>query len=87
MTTEKHIAGKGTLQPVVRQPDTVLVICTTEGCPRKKRIPRPDDIGKNVATVQTVCPWHEESGMKAYPEYFYDAKGRELDWETWKPVK
>jgi hypothetical protein len=25
--------------------------------------------------------------MKAYPEYYYDAKGRELDWETGKPMR
>jgi hypothetical protein len=33
------------------------------------------------------CPWHEKQGMKAYPEYYYDAKGRELDWETGKPMR
>lgn len=76
------------VQPVVRaRRDTILMRCLKKGCPRTRRVPRPDDVGKNVAEIHSDCPWHEKEGMKAYPEYFYDAKGRELDWETWKPRK
>lgn len=75
------------LKRLVRR-DTVLVCCLHAGCPRKRRIPRPDDMGKNVAAIECHCPWHEDdlNGCKEAPEYFYDAKGRQLDFVTWKPM-
>lgn len=65
----------------------ILMRCIKKGCPRTRRLPRPEDVGINVVEIYSYCPWHEKSGMKEYPEYFFDAKGRALDWETWKPIK
>lgn len=44
-------------------------------------------VPKATSEIRSDCPWHTEEGMKAYPEYYYDAQGRELDWETGKPVR
>lgn len=44
-------------------------------------------VPKATVEIRSDCPWHEKQGMKAYPEYYYDAQGRELDWETGKPVR
>ena len=63
---------------------TLLMRCLKAGCPRKKRVARAlcPDVPKNAVEVHSFCPWHEGSGWKAYPEYFYDAKGHRLDGET-----
>lgn len=65
----------------------VRMVCLHKGCPRKVWRPRSTELPAVVKTVQSDCDWHEQPGMKEYPEYYYDAKGRELDWETWKPVQ
>lgn len=63
----------------------ILMRCLKKGCPRTRRIPRPEDVGSNVVEIHSDCTWHAKDGMKAYPEYFFDAEGRELDWQTWQP--
>jgi hypothetical protein len=68
----------------------VIVVCTVPNCPRTLQIPYPEDLKSSkgkIAYIQSECPWHTENGMKEYPEYYFDAKGRRLDWETWKPYK
>jgi hypothetical protein len=61
--------------------------CLKLGCPRTKNVFRTKDIGKNVVEIHSLCPWHEgSSGDKGYEEFFFDKKGRKLDWETWKPL-
>ena len=57
----------------------VHLICSNPKCPNQRWVKRSEELGKNVVTVQSDCPWHERSGMKEYPEYFYDSQGRELD--------
>jgi len=63
----------------------VRLRCLKKGCPRTRLIERPDDVGKNVAEIHSFCPWHTKEGWKEYPETYYDAQGRELAWEGWKP--
>jgi hypothetical protein len=42
-----------------------------------------EDVPTKVAEIHSYCPWHEKEGMKAYPELFFDRKGRRLDPYTW----
>lgn len=67
--------------------DFVKCRCLHKGCPRTSLLERKyleSYVPKQTAEIHSDCPWHEKEGMKAYPEYYYDAKGRELDWETGK---
>lgn len=65
----------------------ITIRCLEPGCPRTKKYPRSLEptLPAVVAEIHQYCPWHSKEGQKAYPEVFYDAQGRELDWETWKP--
>lgn len=68
----------------------VKIRCLKEGCPRTSLCERKnlaDYVPKRTAEIHSDCPWHTEEGNKEYPEYYYDSKGRELDWETGKPFK
>ena len=68
----------------------VKIRCLHPGCPRTSLLEREyleSYVPKQTAEIHMDCPWHEKQGMKAYPEYYYDAKGRELDWETGKPMR
>lgn len=47
----------------------------------------PSDLPAIVVEIHSYCPWHSKEGWKEYPERYFDAQGRELDWETWKPRK
>lgn len=58
--------------------NTVLLRCLKKGCPRTKKIDRPADFPKSVVEGHSYCPWHEPHGAKAYPEYWYDAKGKDI---------
>jgi len=67
--------------------DFVKCRCLHKGCPRTSLLERKyleSYVPKQTAEIHSDCPWHEKEGMKAYPEYYYDAQGRELDWETGK---
>lgn len=68
----------------------VKCTCLHPGCPRTSLLERKyleSYVPKKTVEIRSDCPWHEKQGMKAYPEYYYDAQGRELDWETGKPVR
>lgn len=68
----------------------VKIRCLKRGCPRTSLFERKyleDYVPKKTEEIHTDCSWHSKEGMKAYPEYYYDAQGRELDWETGKPKK
>jgi hypothetical protein len=64
--------------------DKITLRCLKQGCPRVKKGVRAEDIPAKVAEIHSYCPWHEEEGWKAYPELFFDKKGRRLDPETFK---
>lgn len=65
----------------------IIMRCLKRGCPRvRKFVPDPQQIPWHVAEIHSYCPWHEPQGAKAYPEIFYDAKGRELDGHTFKRI-
>ena len=64
--------------------DRLTMRCLKQGCPRIKKKERENYIPAKVAEIHSYCPWHEKSGWKAYPELFFDRKGRRLDPETWK---
>lgn len=68
----------------------VKIRCLKKGCPRTSLLERKyleSYVPKQTAEIHTGCPWHTQEGMKAYPEYYFDSKGRELDWETGKPIQ
>jgi hypothetical protein len=58
--------------------------CLKSGCPRKLRV--ETDLPPIVKEIHSYCPWHAKDGWKEYPELYYDALGRQLDWETWLPM-
>jgi hypothetical protein len=61
-----------------------------KGCPRTALLEREyleSYVPKQTAVIRQYCPWHAKEGWKAYPEEYYDAQGRELDWETGKPMR
>ena len=81
-------SSKGSTAPWRK--DFVKCTCLHKGCPRTSLLERKyleSYVPKKTVEIRMDCPWHEKQGMKAYPEYYYDAQGRELDWETGKPVR
>lgn len=62
--------------------------CLKPGCPRTRKIFRSmyPDLGGNVCEVHSFCPWHEKSGWKEYPEYYYNKNGQRLDPETFEII-
>ncbi len=65
-------------------------MCLKKGCPRTKVVEREkleDWIPKNVVEIRNYCPWHYGHCDKGYPEFYYDSRGRQIDWETGKPVR
>ena len=66
--------------------DRLTMRCLKQGCPRVKKVDRAilSDVPAKVAEIHSYCPWHEKSGWKAYPELFFDRKGRRLDPDTFK---
>ena len=82
--------------PPAKQPHKLLpwrknfvkIRCLHQGCPRTTLLDRQyleSYVPKQTATIYMFCPWHAKEGWKAYPEFYYDANGRELNWETGKP--
>lgn len=99
----KNSANKTGIEPEPRSGSLVAVVgapawrknfvkctCLHPGCPRTSLLERKyleSYVPKATVEIRSDCPWHEKEGMKAYPEYYYDKQGRELDWETGKPVR
>lgn len=79
----------GSTAPAWRK-NFVKCTCLHPGCPRTSLLERKylePYVPKATVEIRSDCPWHEKEGMKAYPENYYDAQGRELDWETGKPAR
>lgn len=56
----------------------ILLECLKPGCPRKKKIEKTSDMPKRAVVMKSYCPWHDGRCDKAYPEIFFDSKGKEV---------
>ena len=82
------VCGQEKVYESLPKPDTVLMRCLKQGCPRTKRVRRSlleAWVPKKAVELHTYCPWHDARCDKGNPEYYFDKKGRRLDWETGKP--
>jgi len=62
----------------VKRKNTILLRCLKKGCPRTKRYDYPPEYPKGIVEEHSYCPWHEPQGAKAYEQFYYDAKGRDI---------
>lgn len=56
---------------------TLVLKCTTPGCPRQRRVKREAYDHPRAAVVATLCDWHDDGG--GFPEtFYYDTAGKQL---------
>lgn len=57
----------------------VIMQCSHEGCPRKKRTPWDEDFPIGTVVVKSRCPWHQDGDFDQ--EQYFDKDGNELYWK------
>jgi len=57
----------------------VILKCSVEKCPRKRKVDWDDNFPKGTVVVTLKCPWHDDGDFDN--EQYYDEKGEELIWQ------